>query len=269
LTGGAPVQAFFDNRERIHGGRFIRDRSRALTPSQTDLREIVATRKETCAMSAKRASIAHVMIVVALAAVNLAFLRAVPVQVSAFPTVLVLLGSIDFLIFWKLTLKRSLRAFHYTFLIVYVIAFFVMANFLATERLQLLGPFVRWYQQHSSANTISISPGFLWIGELWMACFLSFTLACSIGLVAASLEKRRDWDIAAILRGALVGLGIASLLATISHAVWGGAEPSSVLIGNRVISGVCLVLGGRMGLSWLKSSRPGQVCDSGKTEVSP
>jgi hypothetical protein len=213
-------------------------------------------------MSAKRASIAHVMIVVALAAVNLAFLRAVPVQVSAYPTVLVLLGSIDFLIFWKLTLKRSLRAFHYTFIMVYVIAFFVMANFLATERLQLLGPFVRWYQQHSSANTISISPGSLWIGELWMACFFSFTLACAIGLVAAWLERRQGWDIAAFFRGALVGYGIAGLLAAIGHAAWGGAEPPSVLIGIRVIGVAGLILGGRMGLSRLKSSSPVQ-------EVSP
>ena len=230
-----------------------------VAPSKTRQVKIHGARKETTVMPAKRASIAHVMIVVALAAVNLAFLRAVPVQVSAYPTVLVLLGSIDFLIFWKLTLKRSLRAFQYTFLIVYVIAFFVMANFVATERLHLLGPVVRWYQQHSGANTISISPGFLWIGELWMACFFSFTLACAIGLVAAWLERRRSWDIAAFLRGALIGLGIFTLLALIADATSGWPQPSPVqVIGRKVISGVCLIVGGRMGLSKLKSSTHGR-----------
>jgi hypothetical protein len=70
-------------------------------------------------MTAKRASIGEVMIVVALAAVNLAVLRATPSGIIEFPPIWVLLGLIDFLIFWKLILRRPLRAFHYTFLIVF------------------------------------------------------------------------------------------------------------------------------------------------------
>jgi hypothetical protein len=215
-------------------------------------------------MSAKQASIAQVMRVVALAAVNLTIMRAAPLQMVIEPFPWVALGCIDFLIFWKLILNRPLRAFHYTFLIVFVVTFFVMANFVAAERLHPLGLLVRWYEQFSGEKVNSISlAGFLWIGEFWMVCFLSLTLACVIGLVAAWLERRRDWDIAAFLRGALVGLGIASLLATIGHAAWGGAEPSSVLIGGRIILGVCLILGGRMGLSRMRSSRPHRDGHSG------
>jgi hypothetical protein len=70
-------------------------------------------------MTAKRASIAQVMMVVALAAANLAVLRAVPSGIIEFPSVWVIAGLIDFLIFWKLILRRPLRAFHYTFLIVF------------------------------------------------------------------------------------------------------------------------------------------------------
>ena len=67
--------------------------------------------------------------VVALAAVNLAVTRAA-LGVDIYPQVLVvLLGSVDFLIIWKLILNRPLRAFHYTFPIVFVIAFFVLAHF--------------------------------------------------------------------------------------------------------------------------------------------
>ncbi|MFI5455945.1 MAG: hypothetical protein ACHRXM_10890 [Isosphaerales bacterium] len=216
-------------------------------------------------MSAKRVSIGQVMMVIALAAVNLAVTRAA-LGLDIFPQVLVvLLGSIDFLIIWKLILNRSLRAFHYTFLIVFVIAFFVMANVVATERLHPLGLLVRWYQHLTGEKTNSISlAGFLRTGELWMACFLSITLACAIGLVAAWLERRRGWDIAAFLRGALVGFGIANLLALIDGAAWGWVVVSPVrLIGRMVLVGVCLILGGLLGLSRLKSRRPGREGHNG------
>ena len=210
-------------------------------------------------MSGNRVSIGQMMMVVALAAVNLAVTRAA-LGVDIYPQVLlVLLGSIDFLIIWKLILNRSLRAFHYTFLIVFVIAFFVMANFVATERLHPLGLLVRWYQHFTGEKTTSISLGFLETGEFWMACFLSFTLANAIGLAAAWLERRRGWDIAAFLRGALVGFGIANVLALIDGAAWGWVvESRSRLIGRLVLLGVCLLLGGLMGLSRLKSNTPGR-----------
>jgi hypothetical protein len=212
-------------------------------------------------MSAKRASIAQVMMVVALAAVNLAVMRAMPTEVVAYPTIWVLLGSIDFVIFLKVISKRSFQAFHYTFLIVFVIEFVVMAILVATERLHPLGLVVRWYRQHAGGNTIRISPGFIWIGGFWMVSFLSLALAYAIGMVAAYLERRRDWDIAAFCRGALVGFGIAVLLATIERAVWRGEETSSVLIRQRVILGVCVIVGGRLGLSRLRSSKPDREGD--------
>jgi hypothetical protein len=210
-------------------------------------------------MSAKRASIAQVMMVVALVAVNLAVIRAMPLEIVTFPSLWVLFGSIDFLIFWKLILKRSLRAFHYTFLIVFVVAFFVLAFFVTTERLHPLGLLVRWYQQLTGEKTNGISLlGFLRIGEVWMAGFLSFALACATGLVAACLERRRDWDIAAFCRGALVGFGIANLLAIIDGAVWGWVvESPARMIGHLVIEGFCVIVGGLMGLSRLKSSTLG------------
>jgi hypothetical protein len=207
-------------------------------------------------MSAKRVSIGQVMMVVALAALNLALARAAPWDLILYPTIWVLLGSIDFVIIRKLILKRSLRAFHYTSLIVLVVAFVVMANLVATERLHPLRPLVHWYQHLAGENTLSISLGFLMIGEQWMAAFLSLLLGCAIGLVAAWLEKRRNWDIAAFLRGALIGVGIASLLSTVAHAAWGGAEPSSVLWIEKVIGSVFPIVGGLIGLSTLKSNSP-------------
>jgi hypothetical protein len=205
-------------------------------------------------MSAKRFSIGQVMMVVALAAVNLAVTLAA-LGVDFYPQVLVVyLGSIDFLIIWKLILNRSLRAFHYTFLIVFFVAFVVMANLVATERLHPLGLLVRLYQHLTGEKTNSISLGFLAIGELWMACFLSLTLACATGLIAAWLERRRGWDIAAFYRGAIVGCVIGSLPSIFAHAAWRGAEPLFVGRIGAVAWWACMLLGGLLGLSRLKSS---------------
>src|SRR5262249_23666329 len=147
-----------------------------------------------------RATIGQVMALVALAALNLAVARAAPWEIAVFPSLWVLLGTIDFVVFWKLILRRSLQAFHYTCLTVFVIAYFVMANLVATERFHPLSPLVRWYQQlpGEGTNRILISAGgFLQIGEFWKAFFLSLMLGLSIGWVAAWLEQRRGWDLAA------------------------------------------------------------------------
>ena len=218
-------------------------------------------------MSAAQISIGQVMMLVALAAVNFAVATLCRSELVRFPTVWVLMGSIDFVILWKLILKRSLRAFHYTFLVVFIVAYVVMANLVAAERLHPLGHLVRWYQQLTGEKTNSISlVGFLECGEFWMACFLTFALACAIGFVAAWLERRRGWDIAAFFRGALVGYGIAGLWATIEHAAWGGPDPKSARwIGDLVGLGMCVILGGLMGLSRLKSSGTGREGHSGST----
>jgi hypothetical protein len=201
------------------------------------------------------------MALVALAALNLAVARAAPWEIVSFPSLWVLLGTIDFVVFWKLILRRSLQAFHYTCLIVFVVAFLVMANLVATERFRPLSPLVRWYQHLTGEKTdsISIAREFLGIGDFWMACFLSLMLGSAIGLVAAWLEGRQGWDIAAFFRGALIGFAVATLLASIDGALWGRViETRSRLIGHLVLLGICLLLGGLMGLSRLKSTTPGR-----------
>jgi hypothetical protein len=216
-------------------------------------------------MSAKRVSIVQVMMVVALAAANLAAMRAAPLDLLIEPVPCWLpLGIIDFLVIWKLILTRSLRAFHYTFLVVFVVAFFVMALLVTTERLHPLGLLVRWYQQitgHKINSNYLVA--FLIHGEVWMAALLAFALACGIGLVAAWLERRRGWDIAAFLRGALIGCVIGSLPSIVAHAAWGGAEPLFVRWIEAVVWWVCLILGGLAGLSRLRSKRPGQEGHNG------
>jgi hypothetical protein len=224
------------------------------------LLRILAARKETDTVSAKRVSIGQMMMVIALVAVNLAVILAA--LQALFPQVLVvLLGSLDFVVVWKLILRRPFRAFQYVFLIAFVIGFFVMAALVATERIHPLGLLVRWYQYLTGEKINSIAlAGFLRIGEIWMACVLSFTLACAMGLLAAWFERRRGWDIAAFLRGSLLGFGVANLLAMIDGAVWGWeVESRGRVIGRLVLLGICLMVGGLVGLSRLKSNTVGRV----------
>jgi hypothetical protein len=207
-------------------------------------------------MLAKWVTIGQVMMFVALVAVSLAIVRAAPwEEVVIYPPFWVVLGCLDFVIVWKLILNRPLRAYHYTVLVFFVVPFFAMANFVATERFHPLGFVIRCYQylRGEDANTTSL--GFLPIGEFWMACMMSYVFADPVGRIAARFEKRRGWDIAAFFRGALAGFGIANLLAIIEGAIWGFGEFSSIrLIANMVLLSVCVIVGGVTGLSKLKST---------------
>jgi hypothetical protein len=107
------------------------------------------------------------------------------------------------------------------------------------------------------------------IGDFWMACFLSLMLGWAIGSLAAWLEKRRGWDIAAFFRGALIGFVVANILATIDGALWGWVvESRSRLIGRLALVGACLLLGGLMGLSRLKSNAPDREEQGGEGKAS-
>jgi hypothetical protein len=222
--------------------------------------KIPATRTENRLMSGKRVSIAQVMMVVALAGLNLAVVRATPVEIVTFPTLWVAMGILDFLVIWKLILRRSLGAFHYSFLFILMITFIILANLVASEYLHPLRPLDRWYQQFSEKprNMRSIA-GLMNICEFWAVACLSVELAGVAGSAAAWLERRRGWDIAAFWRGALGGFFAAGLLVTVDDAAcgWKPLETFSVRwIARMVAVGVGLILGGLIGLSKLKSRRP-------------
>lgn len=206
-------------------------------------------------MSAKRASIAQMMLVVALVGMNLGTVCALPSDVTRFSTTWIFMGAIDFLIFWKLILARSLRAFQYMFLVVLVMAWIALANLVATERFHPLSLLVRWYPQVAKGNSIGIPLGPIDIGEFWVTCSLSLALASGAGSVAAWLEKRRNWDIAAFFRGAFVGFAVANLLALLVGAARGWEViPQRHWLGRLIVVASCVLAGGLMGLSKLKST---------------
>jgi hypothetical protein len=210
-------------------------------------------------MTGKRVSIAQVMMLVALLAPNLAIARATPVEITSFPSIWVALGCLDFPIIWKLILRRSLRAFHYTFLIFFVITYVVMAYQVSVDRLHPLGFLVRLVQELAGAQTIAVSMlGYVRIAEFWAVAFLALVGACAFGWVAARLERRRHWDIAAFWRGVLVGFGIFVLVQTpldlVASASGTSALRSLPATARLAMLLVCMIAGAWLGLSKLKSS---------------
>jgi hypothetical protein len=162
------------------------------------------------------------MVFVLLTGANLALIREIPLEAILVPTFWVFLGLIDLVIVWKLLLRRPVRAFHYTFLCVLIIAYLVLVYQVAMERFHPLGPLVRWYQQmpRTRVNSMAIQR-FVHIGETWMALLMALALSAAAGSLASWLDRRRGWDVAACWRGALVGLGLFMVPATILHAVRG------------------------------------------------
>lgn len=198
------------------------------------------------------------MSLIALAGVNLWIAREAPLAIVIYPSIWVVLGWIDFVIVWKLLLRRPLRAFHYTFLVLFPATFFVMANQVAAERFHPLGIMIRMYQHSMNEQTNALSFGLVRIAEFWVVLLLSLALADLIGLGAVWLERRRGWDIAAVFRGALVGFGIAALLPALTNAACGGEVPAIVLRAQLVFLGISVLLGGLLGLSKLKSTTLGR-----------
>ncbi len=204
----------------------------------------------------KRFTIRQVMILIALAGVSLAVLRTVPFDFLTFPAIWILVGTLDFVIARKLILERPFKAFHYTAIVVLIVLFIVLANLAATGLIHPLGLIVRWYQQVSGEgmNRMSLA-GYLRVGEIWTVALLSLVLALSVGWVAAWLERRLSWDIAAFWRGAFVGLMIAGVLATIYDVAH--PEPGHVHLAARlIVIGALAISGGLLGLKWLRSAKP-------------
>jgi hypothetical protein len=209
-------------------------------------------------MTGKRFSIGQIMLFIALATVNLAVARAVPPEIYRYPTIWVMVGILDFLFVWKLIVRRDFQAYQYTFLIVFFVDYIVFANLVATERIQPLGPFVRWYKQlvNEPFDMRSLA-GLIFMAEIWSTAISGALLACALGLIARWLERRFGWDIAAFWRGALIGILIASVLATIDDWAHGWAlEPYSFQWKIRMLLLVAaLFMGGLFGLAKLKSKR--------------
>jgi hypothetical protein len=209
-------------------------------------------------MSRKRLSIAQIMLLIALCALNLAFLQALPRENLLIPTLWIFLAIPDFVIVWKLILRRECRAFHCTFLIVLLPTFIVLSNLTARESLRILHTLV-WLFGGIVLDPRKSTMLFeaVHLGEFWLDAVLAVLLAWAAGVLAAWLERRRGWDIAAFWRGALVGLLAACALATIDDFILRKGQPlqGTFPVARRLaIVGSSMIVGGILGRSRLRST---------------
>jgi hypothetical protein len=209
-------------------------------------------------MANQRISIARVMMIIALVAANCALLREVTWDVVSYPTIWAALGLLDSLILWKLILRRTLRAGHYAFLIVFVVAYLVLVPLAAMELIHPAGPIIRVYQRITGDDGRSVVRlGLRNFGDIWLTALMALMLAWTASLGAAWLERRRGWDIAAFCRGVLVGFGIANAFALLNQAVVGMALVGSLSFYlNLAVLALCLIGGGILGRSRFKSDLP-------------
>ncbi len=211
----------------------------------------------------RRFSIARAMLFIALVGGNCALLREFPWWSLGNPTILCLLGVVDFVIVWKVTLSRPFQAAQYTFLTVFVVAYLVLVNLATRELIHPTGPLIPWYQRTGGMWGTNLSLRFAWLADIWATVLIAFLLAGTVAWLAAWLERKRGWDIAAFFRGALVGFGTANVVALLSFPFLGEAAPGSLArylnLGSLT---VCVVAGGFLGLRWLKS-KPARSPGSG------
>ena len=153
---------------------------------QTAIRGEMSCRER---LSDRGITIGRVMMIIALAAANLALLREVPWETHKYPTIWVFLGIVDYVVLRKLILRRTLRAADYAFLIVLVVAFIPLVYLTAEERIHPVGPLIRAYQLAAGdAGAGVVGLGIAFVCDIWMAAAMAILIAW------AAASRRHGWN---------------------------------------------------------------------------
>ncbi|SIN68105.1 hypothetical protein SAMN05444166_0056 [Singulisphaera sp. GP187] len=207
-------------------------------------------------MTGKGVTLGKLMKITALVALDLAILRAVSSGAGLLlsPVVWFPLAALNYVVVWKIILGRPFQAFHYTFFVVYITSYIALGISSDGLSLHIVGTLVRWYRGMTGDQRGSILFNELvFIAEMWATCFLSILPAWATGLLAAQFERRRSWGIAAFIRGALIGYGVAMLAGVFYIPPTHTAAWYVRFVGLYV---ACPILGSLLGLSWGRSITP-------------
>ena len=153
-------------------------------------------------MSKQGVSLSLLMKLVALIALDLAFLRVQPsrIQTSLFLFALV---TLDLVIIQTFILGRRLGPFHYAFLIVGLVASLMLHTFFDNGL----------FHGITGTPTSRQSPGSLAIADQCVTNTLGLLLAWATGLwVARQPPSRLHWRITSFFQGALIGLGVFTVI---------------------------------------------------------
>jgi hypothetical protein len=151
-------------------------------------------------VNGRRVSIAVVMKLTAIIALNLAVLRVVPEMLAAIPPSVFAIVMINLLLVQTVALGRPLRAFHYTFLIVgflstgVIIALAFSKSSPVPGSLRILETAIQHYRAVRGQSRV-ISPliefPMLSTAEAWLACILGLLPAWAAAVLASWSMHRR------------------------------------------------------------------------------
>lgn len=192
-------------------------------------------------MSGGRVSIAGVMKLTAIIALNLAVLRVVPVMLADAPPFLFAIVVLDLVLVQAAGFGRPLRAFHYTFLIVGVVSTGVITALAfrqsnpAPGSLHILETAIQHHRAVRGQNrviSLDIEFPMLAAAERWVTCILGLLPAWAAAVLASwsmrrGCRRKSEWgrSVAAFLKGALIGFGLFSLGATLAYSCFGPWSP--------------------------------------------
>jgi hypothetical protein len=149
-------------------------------------------------VSKQGVSLSLIMKLVGLIALDLAFLRVQPYRLQS-PLFLFALVTLDLVIIQTFVLGRGLGPFHYTFLVVGLVASLTLHMFFANGL----------FHGIRGMPTSRQSPGSLTIADRCVTSMLGLLLAWATGLwVARRPPIRLPWRITSFFQGAMIGLGV-------------------------------------------------------------
>ena len=198
-------------------------------------------------MSKQGISLSLLMKLVALIALDLAFLRVQPYRLQS-PLFLFALVTLDLVIIQTFILSRRLGPFHYTFLIVGLVASLTLHTSFDNGLFHAI----------TGTPTSRQSPGSLAIADRCVTSTLGLLLAWATGLwVARRPPSRLRRRITSFFQGALIGLGVFTVILVTFN--FSGQAPAlfthgqfACLLGLGLA--ICPLLGGTA-VSLLRSQR--------------
>ena len=216
-------------------------------------------------MPGKGLSIALVMRLTALVALNLALLRLMPV-IPESPPFLFALVVLDLVLVQAVALGRPLRAFHYTFLIVGVLSTGLITALAFRVSRPVIGSLhileTLIWAARGETGVVSLHMEFpgLAAAERWVTGTIALLPAWAAAVMASRRIRRGRppgrlvRDIAAFLQGALIGLGFFAAGSTLAFA-FGFGPPVPHTAGwhaLRAALATCPVLGGTAVVLWTR-----------------
>ncbi len=188
-------------------------------------------------MSKQGVSLSLIMKLVALIALDLALLRVQPYRLQS-PLFLFALVTLDLVIIQTVILSRRLGPFHYTFLIVGLLASLTLHMFVNDGL----------FHGITATPTSRRSSGSLAIADRCVTSTLGLLLAWATGLwVARRTPSSLPWRITSFFQGAMIGLGVFTVvLVTFNYS---GRAPALLTPGQFAYLlglglAICPLLGG-------------------------